>query len=630
MGYSTDTQILQIMKIQKFALCIFLYSQLSTTYSISLVPVVEIGPKLLQSFEGYGDQQVFHWPAYHSSNYLVEISATVNQSGSGISVKCASVNVSAAIRQNAIPVLNPRQSILPKNTLVDNVGVQYLGSFLVSPESQGQIKNVTFDVDVNKATNFFAVMFLPYDLERFDVAGLTNECRYYASLKVYAYNVTASSKAQQKEVNGTYLTRKQSSIFNVQYLPINNFFNMSTNNQSRLVWEVFPLADSGGTLDIFIRSYPLNGTSTNNQINMSLIGCLNNEISDNSNCSDGLLELNNTNLGSQSEWHIPYPLSGTWTLDLNLVCDSPSLVCDDLEQGIFLNIAVRSCIDGCEANEYHGDCGIYRSDAILFVACRCKVGWMGLACNDGRNALSYDTQLLHTLLLTLSNLMFIPCVILAIYRKYYTEAVVYFFVLFMSSFYHACDQPGQVIYCLIRYETLQFSDFLSSITAIFFTLIAVAKLPLAWESLLHTIGLIVVAVCVSYDRFNVWTTVIPAVVGVAIVVSQWGLKCHKRKKCYPGKKKTLFSIIPGVVCAGVGLSLYAFVETSENYYLVHSLWHILMAMAVLFLLPVERKFKNCDVYKFKFDSFIGSPACSLRSTRTNEDVYNANDFMANL
>ena len=579
------------MKLFYLNLWCLLFALTCVTSSYGLTKVLEIGPKELSSFDGVGDQVVFHWPAYNSSRYLLQYSGTVNQSGSGISVQCAEVNVTALVRLNAIPVPNPRHSYLPEHTLVQHNGLLRSDRMVLSAKSQGQVYNVTLQVDPIEATDLYAAIFLPYDLERIEVAGLTKDCHYYMTLKVYAVSDKIKFSIRESDTSsGMYLTRKQYSLFGVEYQPSNYIFNISDTSFARFYWEVFPLTDSGGTLDITISVLKTNRF----QENISVIGCLSNELSLNaSNCSDGILRVNS--LGAKTTWHIPFPLSGMWTLGVRLECGSV-MSCANLMQIVQLNVLVRSCIDGCFADRYHGKCGIYRSDSILFSACRCKVGWRGLACNDGRNALSYATQLLHTLLLTLSNFMFIPCVLLAIYRKFYTESLVYFFVTFMSTFYHACDQPGQVVYCILPYETLQFSDFLSSITAIWFTLIAVAKLPLPVESFLQILGLIAMSVCVSFDRFNVWTTVVPAVVGVIIVTSNWGFKCHKAHKCYPGRKKTLFSIIPGTICAGVGLCLYAFVETTENYYIVHSMWHILMATSVLFLLPVGPKRKSIDSY----------------------------------
>ena len=65
--------------------------------------------------------------------------------------------------------------------------------------------------------------------------------------------------------------------------------------------------------------------------------------------------------------------------------------------------------------------------------CVCVLGWSGWGCTDGSAALSYGRQVTATLLLTLSNLLFLPAVVVAAQRCYVAEASVYLFTLFFST-----------------------------------------------------------------------------------------------------------------------------------------------------------------------------------------------------
>lgn len=60
-------------------------------------------------------------------------------------------------------------------------------------------------------------------------------------------------------------------------------------------------------------------------------------------------------------------------------------------------------------------------------------GYRGYGCTDGTVAESDGMQLLATLLLTLSNILFAVAGVWAIYKKWFSEALVYFFVLFSST-----------------------------------------------------------------------------------------------------------------------------------------------------------------------------------------------------
>jgi integral membrane sensor domain MASE1 len=44
-------------------------------------------------------------------------------------------------------------------------------------------------------------------------------------------------------------------------------------------------------------------------------------------------------------------------------------------------------------------------------------------------------------------------------------------------------------------------------------------------------------------------------------------------------------MLPGILFAIVGIVLFIFLETDDSYWYIHSLWHICMASAILFLLP---------------------------------------------
>lgn len=64
----------------------------------------------------------------------------------------------------------------------------------------------------------------------------------------------------------------------------------------------------------------------------------------------------------------------------------------------------------------------------------------------------------------------------------------------------------------------------------------------------------------------------------------------RRNQCYPpGWRRWVFFLLPGITCALIGICLYVFGGTEKNYYYTHSLWHILMASCVVFLLPPKEK-----------------------------------------
>lgn len=63
----------------------------------------------------------------------------------------------------------------------------------------------------------------------------------------------------------------------------------------------------------------------------------------------------------------------------------------------------------------------------------CSTGWGGWSCTDDTKAQSVSAQNLATLLLTLSNFMFLPAIAVAVYRYYLVEASVYTYTMFFST-----------------------------------------------------------------------------------------------------------------------------------------------------------------------------------------------------
>ncbi|MEQ2161254.1 hypothetical protein GOODEAATRI_007920 [Goodea atripinnis] len=60
------------------------------------------------------------------------------------------------------------------------------------------------------------------------------------------------------------------------------------------------------------------------------------------------------------------------------------------------------------------------------------------------------------LLPTVSSLVFLPAASVAAKRGFHTEAMVYFFTMFFTAIYHACDGPGLSILCFMRYDILEY------------------------------------------------------------------------------------------------------------------------------------------------------------------------------
>ncbi|XP_028980686.1 transmembrane protein 8B isoform X2 [Esox lucius] len=357
---------------------------------------------------------------------------------------------------------------------------------------------------------------------------------------------------------------------------------------------LMPVLDSGGVLNTELK---LNLSSVKGE-NVTVFGCLNHgrplSLEDNSSIkcesdsiSGFLLSVNSSS--NITKLRIPYPQTGTWYLSLRSLCSSGNgfQLCSNVTAEVYLRSYLTPCINDCGT---YGQCKLLRTNNYLYAACECKAGWDGWGCSDPSEAYSYGFQLLTTLLLCLSNLMFLPPVVIAVRSQYLLEASVYVFTMFFSTFYHACDQPGIVVFCIMEYDVLQFCDFLGSLMSVWVTVISMARLKSIIKQVLYLLGAMSLSMALQLDRHGLWNLLGPSLFALGIMAVAWTVRTVRRRRCYPPTwKRWAFFLLPGTVIAVSAVALYAFVETEDNYFYIHSIWHMLIAGSVGFLLPPRAK-----------------------------------------
>lgn len=239
----------------------------------------------------------------------------------------------------------------------------------------------------------------------------------------------------------------------------------------------------------------------------------------------------------------------------------------------------------------YGRCYHYMSGGFVFSTCLCIKGYRGWDCTEDSQVPSSLSILVALLLLTLSNLLFIPSIYFAVRRKYYTEGIIYFFAMFFSIFYHACDSgEDEYSFCLVKIGVLQFCDFYCGLLAIWVTLIAMAHFRDVFVSMLHMFGAIVLAFGTELNKQSLWVFLAPALTGLCLISISWGWRCRRTRKWFPARKYLSIFLPIGMVFVMIGLVCYAFLQTRQNYHIVHSVWHMLMALSILCLLPSRKSF----------------------------------------
>ncbi|KAM4892269.1 post-GPI attachment to proteins factor 6 isoform 2-T2 [Sylvia borin] len=213
-----------------------------------------------------------------------------------------------------------------------------------------------------------------------------------------------------------------------------------------------------------------------------------------------------------------YPQTDDWFLSLQLLCPKGQGECSGAEAKVTVFAYLTPCFNDCGP---YGQCSLLRRHGYLYAGCSCKAGWGGWSCTDDTKAQSVGTQNLATLLLTLSNLMFLPAIAVAVYRFYLVEASVYTYTMFFSTFYHACDQPGVAVMCIMDYDTLQYCDFLGSVVSIWVTILCMARLKKIVKYVLFVLGTLLIAMSLQLDRRGVWNMMGPCLFALVIMVTAW-------------------------------------------------------------------------------------------------------------
>ena len=177
--------------------------------------------------------------------------------------------------------------------------------------------------------------------------------------------------------------------------------------------------------------------------------------------------------------------------------------------------------------------------------------------------------------------------------------------MFFSTFYHTCDQElnhkhlpaGLEKACHALYvskEVLQFCDFFCAILSFWVTIISMAKLPERLVSFLHMLGVLLVAILVQYNRNGIQVFAVPIPLGILILVITLIVRSYKRRKVLKANKTCAIWLTLGILCAVTAVLIFALIETTSNYQFVHSGWHVMIAMSLVFLLPYCKREHSCN------------------------------------
>lgn len=533
--------------------------------------------------------------------------------------------VTLLIGSNSLPnsylkVVHCSESVNCKKTLASPPWMKWLP---VTVENSNADWSVFFNIAAQLAvctpteSGYLPILFKNLTMFSKDVT-MNNEEMFAASMMT---NTTEATNVQRSCFRTRPVLREALDIASVRFYVLNGpEVAVTSDYPIILLLNLNTGRDSGGTI---ILNLQLNKTSLLTE-NATVFACLSAGSpviamdANSNNCGEALslgylLKMNTSLLSTYL--HVPYPETSRWYLSLQILCpnDKGGDDCGNETARVGVSTVLSPCIGDCGV---YGECRLLRAHGYLYAACVCKAGWSGWSCTDDTHAQSYQKQLLATMLLTLSNLVFIPAIVVAVHRYYFVEAAVYLFTMVFSTFYHACDQPGIAVMCIMEYDTLQYCDFLGSVLSVWVTVLCMARLKSQLKYVLFILGSLLIAMSMQLDRRGLWNLLGPCLFAILVMLAAWVSQCVRRRHCYPPTwKRWVFFLLPGIGSAVIAIAVYGFLETKENYYYTHSIWHILVAGSVVFLLPPGKKHLRLWFWPRKFT--CGYQICS----NIKEDLY---------
>lgn len=356
-----------------------------------------------------------------------------------------------------------------------------------------------------------------------------------------------------------------------------------------------------------------------------------------------------TEIGTEALKVVPFPHPGSWYIGFQMHCRNVStsriMPCpkSSISTMISVDVNIQPCDhrplrDACGGSG-HGVCATNHKGTWSFASCSCAPGYTGWTCDQIDGEAPHSP--LNTLLLTLSNLFFLPAIFLAFYRRAYGQCLVYTSTMLFSIFYHACDQESYSgslpallqKTCLSFYvnnEVLQFCDFFSAILSFWVTVVSLSSLPAEVTNALNLFGALLVAFLVQYNRTGRLVLLIPVPLGLLIMFLSQLTRSLKRKRCYfvPNRRLVLV-YLPAALCLVMAVILATVIGTDQNYPYVHSGWHLLISMALAFLVVKTGRNRNSSSAKVQAQPEVSFMNEEIATVSTNVDMVSNEDITVN-
>ncbi|KAM3684843.1 hypothetical protein ACJW31_11G073400 [Castanea mollissima] len=424
--------------------------------------------------------------------------------------------------------------------------------------------------------------------------------------------------------------RRGSSPFESYYLPVSekvfsksaNFplepllSNSSYGKKPDDIWTYFlleiPRGAAGGNIHIRLTS----DTEINYEVYARFGGLPSIDIWDyfyanSTRSSDGsMFFILNNSSKEKVDFYILYVREGIWGFGLRQLNTSSGASKDE----IIMSISLERCPQSCSS---HGECRLAfdASGLTSYSFCACDRRHGGFDC--GIEIVSHQGHIWQSFCLIASNAAAVLPAFWALRQKALAEWVVYTASGIFSGLYHACDVGT---WCLLTFNVLQFMDFWLSFMAVVSTFVYLATIDEVFKRAIHTAVAILTALMAATKATRSSNIIIVIAIGALGLLIGWlielmtkyrscsfsiGFDFNMRNRWQTLKVwvqnliKTLFRRFHWMfVLAGFTTLAFAAIswklETSESYWVWHSLWHVSIYTSSFFFLCSKANIVNSE------------------------------------
>ncbi|KAJ4837171.1 hypothetical protein Tsubulata_027054 [Turnera subulata] len=413
--------------------------------------------------------------------------------------------------------------------------------------------------------------------------------------------------------------RRDSSLFESYYLPVKGTVSSDSAN-----FPLEPLSSNSsfaGELDnswtFFILNIPRGAAGGNIHIHMTSDATINYEVyarfgglpsleswdycyaNRTSNSHDSMFFKLYNSSKALVDFYILYVKEGTWTFGLRNLNTSSSSNGQTL-----MSVSVERCPKRCSS---HGECkaALDASGLTSFSFCSCDRTHGGFDCSI--EVVSHQGHIWQSVALIASNAAAILPAYWALRQKAFAEWVLFTSSGISSGLYHACDVGT---WCALSFNVLQFMDFWLSFMAVVSTFVYLTTIDESSKRTIHTVVAILTALMAITKATRSSNIILVIAIGALGLLVGWLIEfsanigsfsfsrgfCLNMLTRWHTVKAWLKSLIKtllrrfrwGFVLMGFAALAMAAIswnlESSESYWIWHSVWHVSIYTSSFFFL----------------------------------------------